>query len=225
MISTQPEMIIDNQTIKVLSVDTRIKILQLLSKRDHTLSEIAKELNLANSTTKEHLEKLIEVSLIEKEKTDRKWKYYSLTRKGNRIANKRENKTIFILFATILLSFLTIFSYNLIDFDSLGLLQSQDLMSSRTLNKMSEVNSILNAQENCEENSCAVPEIMALGVDETNEMITQDYDQNDKFEKEKLITKIKEISLYIGSLIFVLLTGFFVGIIFEKRKTNNILRK
>ncbi|MDD3263662.1 MAG: winged helix-turn-helix domain-containing protein [Candidatus Nanoarchaeia archaeon] len=222
MISTQPEMIIDNQTIKVLSVDTRIKILQLLSKRDHTLSEIAKELNLANSTTKEHLEKLIEVSLIEKEKTDRKWKYYSLTRKGNRIANKRENKTIFILFATILLSFLTIFSYNLIDFDSLGLLQSQDLMSARTFNKMSEVNSFLDTEENCEENSCAVPEIMALGIDENSDF-NNDFEKD--FEKEKLIGKIKEISLYIGSLIFVLLTGFFIGTIFERNKTSKILRK
>ncbi len=93
---------IDVETLKALSVDARLAILKLLSIKKMTLSELATELNLAQATLSEHLVKLCHADLVAKEDTTRKWKYYSLTRKGRDIVEPRERSVIFALFALLL---------------------------------------------------------------------------------------------------------------------------
>ena len=49
---------LDRSTFKVLSSDTRIRILKLLGKRRMTLSEVSACLEMSVSAVKEHLETL-----------------------------------------------------------------------------------------------------------------------------------------------------------------------
>ncbi len=80
-------LVLDRDTFKSLSSDTRVKILKLLEKRRHTLSEISKELGISLANAKEHLEKLLDSELISLKDEGRKWKYYELTRKGKKLVN------------------------------------------------------------------------------------------------------------------------------------------
>ncbi|MCW1296515.1 MAG: winged helix-turn-helix domain-containing protein [Candidatus Parvarchaeota archaeon] len=78
-------MEITKESLKVIVSDTRLKILKSLSQRRKTLSELARELNLAFSTTKEHLDKLIQANLITKVDDGHKWKYYELTPQAQKL--------------------------------------------------------------------------------------------------------------------------------------------
>ncbi|MGM5488199.1 MAG: winged helix-turn-helix domain-containing protein [Nanobdellota archaeon] len=93
---------IDMDTLKALSVDARLSVLKALSGKKMTQSELSEEIGLSAATLHEHLSKLQSAGLIEKEETDRKWKYYSLTRKGKDIVEPRERTVIFSLFALLL---------------------------------------------------------------------------------------------------------------------------
>ncbi|HDP74239.1 MAG TPA: ArsR family transcriptional regulator [Candidatus Woesearchaeota archaeon] len=95
------KVVVDFKTIKALSVDARLNIIRAISDKPKTLTDLSDELGLAASTIKEHLESLVQAALIEREETDRKWKYYTLTRKGERIVGKRETNTVFLLFTSI----------------------------------------------------------------------------------------------------------------------------
>ncbi len=97
-------IVLDYETIKALSYDTRLEILKVLSERNLTLSEISEELDLKPATIKEHLKKLLNSDLISKEDTDRKWKYYSLTKKGKKVVGKKEFNVKFMLFISSIIS-------------------------------------------------------------------------------------------------------------------------
>lgn len=97
------KIIVDFKTIKALSVDARLNILKSLCEKPKTLSDLAGELSLAPSTVKEHLNALLSSELIEKEKTDRKWKYYYLTKKGRKIIERKEINTTFVFVSSIVL--------------------------------------------------------------------------------------------------------------------------
>ena len=58
--------------------EKRTMILKILSRRRHTLTEIANELDTSLSNAKEHLSKLMEANLLVKREEGRKWKYYEL---------------------------------------------------------------------------------------------------------------------------------------------------
>lgn len=216
----QEDMIIDNKTIKVLSVDTRVKILQLLKEKDYTLSEISKKLNIANSTTVEHLNKLIEVNLIEKEDTKRKWKFYSLTIKGNRLANKKETRTIFILFVTILFSLFSLFSYNFLEYSFIEdeIMLNQDFVSAPMVKMRAE---------NVEIASIATVEDVTEIVDEDRDIQDNVLLNNnpESLDEKKLIYDIKKLILYVLSVISFLLTGVFMGILIERARNKKILNK
>lgn len=94
---------IDMDTLKALSVDARLSVLKALGSKKMTQSELAEELSLSTATLHEHLSKLQNAGLIEKEETKRKWKYYALTRKGKDIVEPRERSVIFALFALLLM--------------------------------------------------------------------------------------------------------------------------
>jgi DNA-binding MarR family transcriptional regulator len=101
MIDEDRKIVVDFKTIKALSVDARLNIIRAISGKPKTLTDLSDELGLAASTIKEHLESLVQAGLIEREETDRKWKYYSLTRKGQRIIGKSETSAVFLLFTSI----------------------------------------------------------------------------------------------------------------------------
>ena len=98
----EEQILIDKETLKAIAVDTRLNILKLLSKKKYTLSDISEILGLGNSTIKEHLDILSKASLIKKEDTERKWKYYSLTFKGKMLIEPREIKVLFAFITTLI---------------------------------------------------------------------------------------------------------------------------
>lgn len=63
---------LDRKTFKALAGETRVKILKSLEERKKYLSEISEELDLSNSSVKEHLDELVKADLIEKEESDKK---------------------------------------------------------------------------------------------------------------------------------------------------------
>jgi predicted transcriptional regulator len=67
-----------------------------LAKKKYTLSDLAGTLGLGSSTILEHMEHLLGAGLVEKEQTDRKWKFYSITLKGRRFVEPREIKVLFM---------------------------------------------------------------------------------------------------------------------------------
>ena len=93
---------LDMKTFKALAQDTRIAILKELGKRRKTQTELAKHLNLSNSTIKEHLDNLEEVLLVKQIDEGYKWKYYELTKKGKNIIYPHETKIWISLILTIL---------------------------------------------------------------------------------------------------------------------------
>ena len=92
----EEKVLIDRETLKAIAVDTRLNILKLLAKKRYTLTDISEMLGLGNSTVKEHMDNLVKAGLVEKEQTDRKWKFYSLTLKGRRLVEPREIKVLFM---------------------------------------------------------------------------------------------------------------------------------
>jgi DNA-binding transcriptional ArsR family regulator len=92
----EEKFLIDKETLKAIAVDTRLNILKILSKKRCTLTEISDMLGLGNSTVSEHLGHLAKAGLIEREETDRKWKYYSLTLKGRRFVEPRAITVLFM---------------------------------------------------------------------------------------------------------------------------------
>lgn len=105
------KIVVDYETIKALSVNTRLNILKELKKSDLTLSDLSEKLDLKPSTLKEHLDKLLKAGLIMREETNRKWKYYSLSDKARNIVKPVERNVIFALFASILFVILTSYFY------------------------------------------------------------------------------------------------------------------
>lgn len=102
---------------RALASETRVELIKLLQQRNHTLSELSQKTSLAAPTVKQHLSVLETAGLVELFDEGRKWKYYSLTRKGKKILSKEEPKNILIVLAAgiigvaaTLYSFLGMFS-------------------------------------------------------------------------------------------------------------------
>lgn len=72
--------------LKVLSSDTRLKILNELKERPTTVSFLSKTLNKHVTTVSEHLGKLENAGLVERnQRNGGKFVFYNLTNKGKRI--------------------------------------------------------------------------------------------------------------------------------------------
>lgn len=117
---------LDRETFKALAVDSRVKILRILDDRQHTLTDLSQELQMAPSTIKEHLDTLVAAGLIKQVDKGMKWKYYRLTSKGKELLNPYEKK-VWIVLATSLLalavSAYTIFS-RLKDYGKITIIQN-----------------------------------------------------------------------------------------------------
>jgi DNA-binding transcriptional ArsR family regulator len=96
------EIKIGIEEFKALSSDTRVNIIKMLNERNHTLSELAKKMNMSSPTIKQHLETLIKSNLIEQKDEGRKWKYYTLTRKGKKLMEPEEKNVMVLLAATLI---------------------------------------------------------------------------------------------------------------------------
>lgn len=91
------ELTLSPNEFKALASQTRVKIIKLLNERNHTLSELAKKLGLASPTIKQHLETLVDSEIIQQNDEGRKWKYYSLTRKGKNMLQPEQTNVVLLL--------------------------------------------------------------------------------------------------------------------------------
>ncbi len=91
------EIALGANEFRALSSKTRVEIIKLLGMRKHNLTEMANKLGMRLPTIKQHLEVLERAGLIEQLESARKWKYYSLTAKGNALAGKAEASILIVL--------------------------------------------------------------------------------------------------------------------------------
>ena len=99
----EPVTIVDRDVLKILSVDTRIDILKILSEGDRTPSDISRRLKKSNSTIVEHLDILCKVGLVKKiEQPGKKWIFYTLTEKGEGVVSSKSRRLVIILGTSLL---------------------------------------------------------------------------------------------------------------------------
>lgn len=91
------ELQLGSQEFKALSSDVRVGILKMLKDRNYTLTELSEKLEMAAPSTKQHLEILVGNGLIEQRDEGRKWKYYSLTRKGKYLLLGDKHDTVVLV--------------------------------------------------------------------------------------------------------------------------------
>ncbi len=82
----QKQVILDRESFKALSSEKRVEIINNLTERRMTLTELSKKLNLGASTIKSHCSILMNSGLIIMVDEGRKWKYYELTKKGEQLS-------------------------------------------------------------------------------------------------------------------------------------------
>jgi DNA-binding HxlR family transcriptional regulator len=94
----EPVTIIDREVLKVLSVDTRMDILKMLSEGARTPSYLGKKLNKSDATIIEHLDKMAKAGLVAKTVSPgKKWIFYDLTERGRGIVSSKSRRLIIIL--------------------------------------------------------------------------------------------------------------------------------
>lgn len=102
----EPVTIIDRDVLKVLSVDTRMDILKILSEGSRTPSDISKKLNKSDATIVEHLDTMMKAGLVKKvEQPGKKWVFYTLTDRGKGILSSKSRRLIIILSTSLLALF------------------------------------------------------------------------------------------------------------------------
>jgi DNA-binding transcriptional ArsR family regulator len=102
----EPKVTLDQASFRALASETRIAILRCLSERQMTLTEMAERLQISKPGVMKHLELLQEAGLVSRDPPERKWIYYRLTTKGERILDPTRTRIMlalgFSIFATIL---------------------------------------------------------------------------------------------------------------------------
>jgi len=88
---------LDQPTLKALAGETRVRILKILDKKPLTQSDLANELRMSLPTIGEHMKALEHAELVEREQTERKWKYYSLTNKARLLLHPHTTTIWFVL--------------------------------------------------------------------------------------------------------------------------------
>jgi DNA-binding transcriptional ArsR family regulator len=96
--SDEPVTIIDREVLRVLSVDTRMDILKMLSEGARTPSFIGKKLNKSDATIIEHLDKMAKAGLVSRTVSPgKKWIFYGLTERGSGIVSSKSRRLVIIL--------------------------------------------------------------------------------------------------------------------------------
>lgn len=89
---------LDAETFKALASPTRLGVLRTLDERRKTLTEISRDLNLNKATVHEHLGLLAAADLVRKRDDEgRKWIYYELTWRGQKLLHPQETTTFNVL--------------------------------------------------------------------------------------------------------------------------------
>ncbi len=89
---------LDADTFKALASPTRLGVMRALSERRKTVSELARDLEMNKATIHEHLQLLTASGLVKKRDDEgRKWIYYELTWRGERILHPQETTTFNLL--------------------------------------------------------------------------------------------------------------------------------
>jgi len=99
----EPKITLDSSTFKALASGTRVKILKLLEKRNHTQSELSAVLNMSIPTVKDHLTAMEQGGLVKRKEEGRKWIYYALTEKAKCVLDP-ERKRLWIVLSFFILS-------------------------------------------------------------------------------------------------------------------------
>lgn len=102
----QEKVTLDRKIFEALASETRINILKSLDERPKTIAELSRELKFSKSSLHEHLSKMLDVGLVEKQEYS-KWVYYRLTEKGRNILHPHERTKILVLLSLSLLSLAT----------------------------------------------------------------------------------------------------------------------
>lgn len=95
-------VLLDYESFRALASHVRIEILKKLDESRSTVSDLSRKLTMSKSTVHKHLERLVEVGLVNKIEEDRKWVYYEITPKGARILHP-ENVQVSVILSTIIL--------------------------------------------------------------------------------------------------------------------------
>ncbi len=103
------KLVLDQESLKAVTVNTRVQILKILQQKQEILSDIASLLGMSIPTIKEHLEVLEKVGMVNKIEEGRKWKYYDLTEKGKCLLNPDRKRLWLTLSVLIIGVFGTIF--------------------------------------------------------------------------------------------------------------------
>jgi DNA-binding transcriptional ArsR family regulator len=89
---------LDAETFKALASPTRLTVLRALDERRKTLTEISRDLALNKATVHEHLALLAAAELVRKRDDEgRKWIYYELTWRGQKLLHPQETTTFNVL--------------------------------------------------------------------------------------------------------------------------------
>lgn len=96
---------LDAETFKALASTSRLLVLKALDERRKTLSELARDLSLNKATVHEHLQLLSTADLVKKRDDEgRKWIYYELTWRGQKILHPQETTSFNILLGLSILA-------------------------------------------------------------------------------------------------------------------------
>ena len=97
--------VLDRETIKAISTDTRQDIMKMLAKRPYTASEISKITGKHVTTVTEHLAVLEKTGLIRKRDSTNKWVYYELTDKGEHLFKPQFYSWVVVLSLSVVFMF------------------------------------------------------------------------------------------------------------------------
>lgn len=88
----EPRVVLDQASFRALASETRIAILRALSEHQMMLTDLAERLQISKPGVMKHLELLQEAGLVLREDAERKWIYYRLTTKGERILDPERTR-------------------------------------------------------------------------------------------------------------------------------------
>ncbi|PIT85290.1 hypothetical protein COU36_04135 [Candidatus Micrarchaeota archaeon CG10_big_fil_rev_8_21_14_0_10_59_7] len=96
------DVVLDRESFKALSSETRVAILKKLMERRMTASELAKDLKITAQAASEHLRKMEKAGMVFPAKRS-KWVYFELSEKGRAVLEPGTTK-LFVLLAISLVA-------------------------------------------------------------------------------------------------------------------------
>ena len=138
------EISLSTNEFKALSSKTRTNILKMLDERNYTLSELSAKTGMAPPTVKQHTTILADAGFIELKDEGRKWKYYSLTDKGQKVIESKKKQTgiLIVLSSTIIVCLLALTIMQFTGISSAPMMADTPTLGYRDTGQQSEITSI-----------------------------------------------------------------------------------